>query len=651
MQSGYSASMARLRTRTRRSLAVSLVAICAATGVGSTHAAADEWPSYGRDPGGTRFSPLTQITPENVRRLRPVWTFHTGDISDGKHGGPRSGFETTPLLIDGRLFLTTPYNRVIALDPATGAQLWEFDPKLRRSDAYGDGYINRGLAAWRDPKPAGQCALRLYEATLDARLLALDARSGAPCTDFGANGAVNLADVPNYRPGSYHLTSPPVVLDGVVIVGSGINDNESVEMPDGLVRGFDARSGALLWKWEPLQRPAQVQGGAPWRAGAANAWSILSWDPARDLVYVPTGSASPDYYGGLRPGDNRWADSVVALRPRTGELVWGFQLVHHDLWDYDTAAAPLITTFTLNGKRTSALIAGNKSGMIYVLDPSTGKPVLPIEERAVPQSTVPGEVTSPTQPFPVTLPPLAQQSVAPGQGGTQSEGDRASCEAQLSSLSGRSVFSPPSVQGVLSVPGPFGGINWSGFAWDAVHQRLIVPVSNLPYKVQLIPAGDIKAGRHGDDAHADLGWQAGAPYSVARDWLRAPSGLPCTPPPWGELVAVDLAAGKIAWRTPLGSLHEILPAAATHSGSIILGGPIVTASGLIFIGGATDKRFRALSSATGQELWSAELPASAHALPITYVAHGRQFLVIAAGGHAKITEEGLGDTLIAFALP
>lgn len=649
MHAGSLTSGARLRVGTRRSLAVSLAVISAAICVGGGNAAADEWMSYGRDPGGTRFSPLTQITPENVRRLRPAWTFHTGDIADGKNGGPRSGFETTPLLIDGRLFLTTGFNRVIALDPATGTRLWVFDPKITRSEAYGDGYINRGLAAWRDPKP-GRCALRLYEATLDARLLALDARNGAPCADFGVNGAVNLADVPSYRPGSYHLTSPPVVLDGVVVVGSAINDNESVDMPDGLVRGFDARSGALLWKWQPLQRPADVQ-GAHWRAGAANAWSIFSSDPARDLIYVPTGSASPDYYGGLRPGDNRWADSVVALRPRTGALVWGFQLVHHDLWDYDTAAAPLLTTLELHGKQTPALIAGNKSGMIYVLDPSSGKPVLPIEERAVPQSTVPGEVTSPTQPFPVTLPPLAPQSVASEQGGTQVEGDRKACESQLRSLSGLSVFSPPTLQGALSVPGPFGGINWSGFAWDAVHERLIVPVSNLPYKVQLIPSRDFKAGQHGGDPHANLGGQVGAPYSMARDWLRAPSGLPCTPPPWGELVAVDLAAGKIAWRTTLGSLHEIFPAAGANSGSIVLGGPIVTASGLIFIGGTTDRRFRALSSATGQELWSAELPASAHALPITYVAAGRQFVVIAAGGHPQITEEGLGDALIAFALP
>lgn len=642
---------ASLRARAEKSLAKFLVAMSAAICVGIGSAAADEWASYGRDPGGTRFSPLTQIKPENVRNLRRAWTFHTGDIAAGTNGHKRSGFETTPLFVDGRLFLTTPFNRVIALDPATGTQLWSYDPKIGRSDSYGDGYINRGLALWRDPKPPRRgCAVRLYEATLDARLLALDARNGAPCADFGSNGVVDLADVPNYRAGSYHLTSPPVVLDGVVIVGSSINDNENVAMPDGLVRGFDARSGAPLWKWEPLQRPADAQ-ATGWRAGAANAWSILSSDPTRDLVYVPTGSASPDYYGGLRPGDDRWADSVVALRPRTGQLVWGFQLVHHDLWDYDTAAAPLVTTFKLKGKHTAALIAGNKSGMIYVLDPSTGKPVLPIEERPVPQSTVPGELTSPTQPFPATVPPLALQSVAAEQGGTALDSDRKACESELHSLSALAVFSPPSLQGVLSVPGPFGGINWSGFAWDAVHERLVVAVSNLPFKVQLIPTRDFVTGQHGDDVHADLGRQAGAPYAMARDWLRAPSGLPCTPPPWGELVAVDLAAGKIAWRTALGSFHEIFPNASDNSGSIILGGPIVTASGLIFIGGTTDRRFRALSSATGQVLWSAELPASAHALPITYSFGGKQFVVIAAGGHSKIDEEGLGDALIAFALP
>jgi len=615
------------------------------------NALADEWGSYGRDPQGTRFSPLVQITPQNVATLRSAWTFHTGDISVGSKGRTRSGFETTPLMINGRLYLTTPFNRVIALDPTTGRQLWAYDPKIDEALPYGDGLINRGLAAWRDPGPQSRhCALRLFEATLDARLIAVDAVTGAPCRDFGIAGEVDLRAVTNYQIGWYHMTSPPLVLDGVVVVGSAIDDNAKAEMPDGVVRGYDARTGKLLWKWEPLQRPAGVAPDA-WRTGAGNAWSILSADPERHLVYVPTGSASPDYYGGLRPGDDRWADSVVALDPKTGKLVWGFQLVHHDLWDYDTAAAPLVTSLLLNGRKTSALIAGNKSGMLYVLDPGTGKPVLPIEERRVPQSQVPGEVTSPTQPFSTTLPALAPQSLDPDDAWGTTNADRSACRTELKSLTGLSIFSPPTLDGSLAVPGAFGGINWSGFAWDAKHERLIAAVSNFPFKVQLISADQFAAGQRGN-FRAAVAAQRGAPYAMARGPLRAPSGLPCTPPPWGELVAVDLASGHIAWRRPLGSMDEPFPGIGKlANGSVTLGGPIVTAGGLVLIGGSMDGHIRAFAADTGRELWSAVLPASAHALPITYEVHGKQFIVIAAGGSAKVDQEDQSDSLVAFALP
>jgi quinoprotein glucose dehydrogenase len=464
------------------------------------------------------------------------------------------------------------------------------------------------------------------------------------------NGEVDLRDVSNYQIGWYHMTSPPIVLDGVVVVGSSIDDNAKAEMPDGVVRGYDARTGELLWKWEPLERPAGVPPTA-WRTGAGNAWSILSADPKRHLIYVPTGSASPDYYGGLRPGDNRWANSVVAIKPRTGKIVWGFQLVHHDLWDYDTAAAPLVTTMSMNGRRTPVLIAGNKSGMIYVLNPSTGKPVLPIEERAVPQSNVPGEITSSTQPFPTTLPTVARQAISPAEAWGMTEPDRKACQVDLESLSGLSLFSPPSLKGALAIPGPFGGINWSGFAWDAKHERLIVAVSNLPFKVQMIPADKFAAGERGY-FRGDSAAQSGTPFAMTRAPLKSPSGLPCVSPPWGELVAVDLAAGKIAWRQPLGTMDDVFPGIGeSAAGSVILGGPVVTASGLILIGGTMDRRFHALSADTGRELWSAQLPASAHALPITYEVGGKQYVVIAAGGSAKIDEEGQSDAVIAFSLP
>ena len=633
-----------------REILVGAAAVISLTAGKGSHA--DEWPTYGRDAGNTRYSPLTQLTPANVGKLQVAWTFNTGDFSDGSKGTGRSGFETTPLLMDGRLYLTTSFNRVIALDPASGRPLWTYDPRLDKTRDFGDGLINRGLAAWRDTHAAGKpCALRLYEATLDARLIALDAASGKPCSDFGNAGQVDLSDVANYSPGVYHMTSPPVVLDGAVIVGSAINDNGRTELPEGVVRGYDARTGKLLWKWEPLERPANVPADA-WKTGAGNAWSILTSDPARNLVYVPTGSASPDYYGGLRPGDNRWANSVVALNPRTGKLAWGFQLVHHDLWDYDTASAPLLTSLTLKGKRTPVLIAGNKTGMLFVLDPSTGKPLLSVEERPVPQSTAAGEVTSPTQPFPVTLPTLARRSLPPEEAWGLTEADRAACEKELRALSGTSLFTPPSVQGIVAVPSNYGGINWNGFAWDAAHERVIVAVTNLPVKVQLIPREELTEANRGR-FHGEFGRQAGTPYAMVRDAMKSPSGLPCMPPPWGELMAVDLAGGKIAWRQPLGTFEELSPGIGKSAqGSLAIGGgPIVTAGGLVFVGGTMDRRFRAFAADTGRELWSAELPSSAHALPMTYDVNGKQFVVIASGGHAKLSEERIGDALVAFALP
>ncbi|HEY5410335.1 MAG TPA: PQQ-binding-like beta-propeller repeat protein, partial [Caulobacteraceae bacterium] len=288
--------------------------------------AADQWSAYGHDDTGQRFSPLDQIDRANVTKLKVAWVFHTGDIADGRTG-PRSGFETTPLFVGQTLFLTTPFNRIIALAPRSGRQLWAYDPKLDRSAWYGDGLINRGLATWVDSsRGVGRaCQRRLFEATLDARLVAIDARTGQPCADFGANGQVSLRDVEGYRKGAYHMTSPPAVIDGVVVVGSAIDDNGRTDMPSGVVRAYDARTGVLRWGWRPLIPTRGMQ------SGAANAWSIMATDPARHLVFAPTGSASPDYYGGMRPGDNQWADSVVALDSRTGKLAWGFQLVHHDL--------------------------------------------------------------------------------------------------------------------------------------------------------------------------------------------------------------------------------------------------------------------------------------------------------------------------------
>lgn len=600
----------------------------------------ESWPYYGHDAGGMRYSPLQDVNRRNVAQLRVAWTAHTGDPSVGR----RIGFETTPIVIDGTLYFTTGLNRVIALDPANGAQRWTFDPHINPAANYGDGLINRGVATWLDERTAldRPCRRRIFEATLDARLIALDAVSGKPCADFGTVGEVSLRNVSGYLPGVYHMTSPPAVVDDVVIVGSGVNDNGRTDEPAGVVRAFDARSGALRWSWDPIPLDTAA------RTGAANAWSVMAVDAERHLVFVPTGSASPDYYGGQRPGDNKWANSVVALRADTGAFVWGFQMVHHDLWDYDTAAPPLLTTLTRDGRSIPVVIQSNKTGLIYVLNRETGAPVLPIEERRVPQSDLPGEMSSPTQPFPQALPATAPVQLSENDLWGATAADLAACRERVRALRNNGIFTPPSRGGSVAVPGNVGGSNWSGYAFDPTRGLLILNTNNLPAEVRMTPRADFKGTAPGEDW--EVGLSLGTPYVMARRYLRAPSGLPCSRPPWGTLVAVDINRGSILWEVALGSMQLLAPKSVAPPGSISLGGPIATAGGLVFVAGTIDPYLRAVDVETGRELWKAELPASGHATPITYKIGGTQYVVIAAGGHPKLSEEPAGDALIAFAL-
>ena len=637
--------------------AAALLVTCCAVSVRFTAAgaSADSWPTYGHDPGNTRYSPLTDITRENVAHLSVAWTYHTGDTSSGKEGVQRSGLETTPIVVDGMMFLTTGRNRIIALNPETGQERWTFDPHISLAASYGDGLINRGVATWLDASARDRqpCRRRIYEATLDARLVAVDAATGRACDDFGARGIVSLTDVDRYRAGWYHMTSPPLVIDDVVVVGSAIDDNTRVDMPSGAVRGFDARTGALKWTWEPIQKPNVAPGKVhPWTTGAGNAWSVMAADVVNHRVLLPTGSASPDYFGGLRPGDDKWANSIVALDSRTGKLAWGYQLVHHDLWDYDSAAPPVVAFIRRAGQQSPVVVQGNKTGLLYLLNLRSGEPAVPIPETIVPASDVPGETAYTTQPVPALPPAVSAQKMSSSDAWGPTVGDRDACRIMLEKLRADGLFTPPSLRGTLVYPGNIGGINWSGYAFDVVHGLLIVNSNNLPAEVRLIPREQFDDPKFVRE-DGEYGIQQGAPYVMFRRYLLSPSGLPCVAPPWGMLTAVDLQSLSIRWQVPLGSLQELVGDRGTAPpGSISLGGPIVTAGGLIFQAGTLDRKLRAFDVETGEELWAGALPASGHATPMTYklTPQGKQYVVVAAGGHAKLDQERQDDAIVAFAL-
>ena len=655
--------------KTVRTAAITILALLAWMSASQTRAqtthrvneSGADWPYYGHDASGTRYSPLKQINRENVAKLKVAWTFHVGDISDGTDGKKRSGLETTPILVDGTLYLTTAFNRVIALNPETGKQRWAYDPMIDIAGSYGDGLINRGVATWLDTSrvKGRPCRRTIFESTLDARLIALDAATGDPCLAFGNRGQISLRDVTRYIPGEYHMTSPPAVIDDLVIVGSAIDDNARVDMSSGVVRAFDARTGKLRWKWEPLppnvenDKSAQPPNTASWRTGAGNAWSVMVVDPQRDLVFIPTGSASPDYYGGMRPGDDRWANSIVALRAKTGEMAWGFQLVHHDLWDYDSASPPLLATIKHDGKDVPVVIQGNKTGFLYVLNRDTGAPIFPVEERPVPQTDVPGEVTSPTQPFPSAPPPVSPQKLTADDAWGITRADRDYCSERIKALRNDGLFTPPSINGSLSIPGNVGGMNWSGYAYDPQLGFLLINSNNLASEMGVIAAD--KYWDTVDKNVSDLEYtqQRDAPYGMFRTFLFAKAHhLPCVPPPWGTLTAVDLNKGTIQWQVPLGSLAPNMP--IVPAGAPSLGGPIVTGGGLVFIAGTLiDPTIRAFDVETGKEIWKSELPTSGGATPMTYQLHpnGKQYLVIAAGGHAKVSEEKQRDAIVAYTLP
>ena len=627
-----------------------------------------DWPAYGRDAGGSRFSPLAQINRGNVAQLKTAWTYRTGAEEVKAASARNAAFESTPILVDGTLYLTTPYSRVIALDPASGAEKWTFDPQVPLDRRYSE-MTSRGVSAWpaaTDKRPtASKAERRIFVATLDARLIALDAATGKPISGFGENGVVDLKR--DVRLGTYNgyqnyqVTSPPAIISDLVVVGSAIGDNGGVEMERGVVRAFDALTGKLRWSFDPIPKSETDPARKTWlgesavKTGAANAWSIISADAERDLVFIPTGSPSPDFYGGERKGDNRYANSVVAIKASTGKVVWHFQVVHHDLWDYDVPAQPMLINIKRSGKEIPAVVVGTKMGLMFVLDRRDGKPVFPIEERPVPQTDVPGEQTSATQPFPKLPRPLVPHQLKAEDAWGLNDKDRAYCRDKIASLRNEGIYTPPSLKGTLAIPGNVGGMNWSGMSFDPARNLLFVNTNVLPFEVKLIPRDEYNKMRETGATNrvkGEFGRQTGTPYAMYREPLMSPTGTPCIPPPWGKLTAVDMTNGEVRWDVPLGRIPQLalIGNKAAEFGSINLGGSMVTAGGLVFIAAAMDDKLRAFDAESGKVIWEGALSASAQAAPMTYAVGGKQFVVVCAGGHGKLGTKR-GDSVMAFALP
>ncbi|MBU1358017.1 MAG: glucose/quinate/shikimate family membrane-bound PQQ-dependent dehydrogenase [Gammaproteobacteria bacterium] len=652
-----------------------------------------EWHAYGRTGHGQRYSPLDQITPDNVADLQLAWRFDTGDVR-GRPGDPEeTTFEVTPLKIGNRLFLCTPHQSVIALDATTGAQIWRYDPKIQdklalqhltcRGLSYEPPAGSTGTAgtpARPDPAkqttatPAGaqqpvvsadaktrpSCPARLFMPTADGRLIALDPDTGAVCQDFG-NGAGQIdlwAHMPNLNPGSYYSTSPVVVTQKLLIVGGTVLDNVSTHEQSGVIRAFDIRTGALVWNWDS-GRPddtAPIAPGQTYTVNSPNSWSVSAVDEALGMVYVPLGNQPPDQWGGSRSAAvERYSSSVVALDLATGKVRWNFQTVHHDLWDYDVPAQPSLIDLTVGGSTVPALVQPTKQGELFVLDRRTGTPVLPVTEVRAPQGAAKGDRTAPTQPRSAVSfdpPPLS---------GSQMWGatmfDQLACRIAFHRLRYQGRFTPPSEKGSLIYPGNFGVFNWGAIAVDPARQIAFTTPTYLAFVSTLIPRPDdsalmVQGGKPPKGSLPALNENFGAPFAVKLGPFVSPLGLPCQQPPWGYVAGVDLRTGQTAWKHRNGTVRDLAPVPLPFKmGVPNIGGPVMTAGGVAFLSGTLDDYVRGYDVTSGREIWRSRLPAGGQATPMTYTgADNRQYVLVVAGGHGS-TGTKPGDSVLAYALP
>ena len=627
-------SLARCRALT---LACSLLASFACTGLAeddsppAAPSAAEEWRHYAQDPGGRRFSPLDQIHTGNIDRLERAWTYRTGDIApEGAHY-----FECTPLVVDGVMYVITTFSRLVALDATTGKQLWSFDPSpaLSLKETGAGGLASRGVAYWEDGDKH-----RIFLPVRDGRLYSIDTTTGSPDPEFGDNGLINLRDGLPHDGSFLFLSSPPTIYRNALVQPFGINDEPSAPARTVPLRAFDVRSGELLWSFNTVPQAGQF-GVETWEAGSwaerggCNPWSIISLDPERGIFYVPTGAPNNDKYGGDRHGDNLFANCIVALDALSGERLWHFQTVRHDLWDYDLPAMPNVVDLSVDGRPVPAVAVAGKTGFVYLFNRFTGSPVFPIEDQPVPASDIPGEKAAPTQPMPTKPPPFARQHLTEDELNSADPAARSALAERLSGYRSTGIFTPPSKEGTVVFPGQLGGANWSGASVDA-DGMMYVTSNELPY---------ISALQRSQEN--PFGWDPKIQH------FRGPDGLPASAPPWGTLSKIDLNRGELVWQKALGNMPGVRLEIGEPSGTLNFGGATTTAGGLVFIAATMDEKFRAFDSETGELLLSRQLEAGGYGAPITYLGRdGKQYVAICAGGGGKAGTPR-GDYVIAFALP
>lgn len=613
-----------------------------------------DWPNFGNDSGGSQYSPLDQLTTANVADLEVAWTHRSGDVKKNPFG---TSLQVVPIHVNGMLYYCTPFNRVFALDPATGEEVWMFDPHTADNGTgapliEGDRLSGtcRGVAYWeaKEPEDGAVCQKRIFKGDRGGNLWAIDADTGASCQDFGADaghpGYVTNADYEMHGEGFVAMPSPGAVV-GDVIVGATASNDGVQNANDGFVRGWDVRSGELKWEFNPIPQDRRDQ------SGAANVWSTMSADQERNLVFLPTTSPSTDYYGGGRRFPIPYSTALVALEASTGGVAWHFQTVRHDLFDYDLVGHPLLVTIEKDGEPREVAILQTKMGWLFVFDRATGEPIWPLEEMPVPETNVPEDEAAPTQPIPTLPVAFAGQNIDREDLFGVTPFDKAWCQSEFDEMRYEGLYTPPDLREALLFPSALGGGNWGGAAFHKDSNTLIIKAENLASRLKVVP----KDGR-ADEELAAVDYLTrplkGTPYGVEGEIFMSPLGIPCTPTPWGTLAAIDMGTGQMKWQIPLGQVKRfgVTVPESFGWGSPNIGGPIVTGGGLIFIAATMDDKIRAIDIQSGEEKWQANLPYMGTSVPVTYMANGRQYVVIAAGGTSRVTDN-VGDAIVAFALP